>query len=376
MLYFLFVPFNIMALSYNSIGLACNFLCTVFLITADNKKYDYVLSGIFFAMMVLCQPILCIIFFIDIVIILICAKCKKKKELLPKIMYFFLGCIIMAISVVLYLVTKVGIHNIISIIPQILNDPEHRGAGTIGNLFHRIVRLYISEKEIIISQFSINTKIILKILYAMFVLVGISTIVDKLNRRNVKITISALVATGISCCYLLFIQSSYINFLIFPGVLHGITLFLLEKNKQIRTVLKISWLIDFSHAIAFLGSNQYGYVFNIALLSAGLISILLNLQEKATKKIIGICVLITFCLLGYARTEHVFRQTPPSTLTEQCSEGSVKGIYVTKETKKFYDERVADIKEKNITSKDNVLFLTQDTFLPLEITAPVAQYSC
>lgn len=118
----------------------------------------------------------------------------------------------------------------------------------------------------------------------MFVLVGISTIVDKLNRRNVKITISALVATGISCCYLLFIQSSYINFLIFPGVLHGITLFLLEKNKQIRTVLKISWLIDFSHAIAFLGSNQYGYVFNIALLSAGLISILLNLQEKATKK--------------------------------------------------------------------------------------------
>lgn len=148
MLYFLFVPFNIMALSYNSIGLACNLLCTVFLITADNKKYDYVLSGIFFAMMVLCQPILCIIFFIDIAIILICAKCKKKKELLPKIMYFFLGCIIMAISVVLYLVTKVGIHNIISIIPQILNDPEHRCAGTIGNLFHRIVRLYIPEKEI------------------------------------------------------------------------------------------------------------------------------------------------------------------------------------------------------------------------------------
>jgi len=158
--------------------------------------------------------------------------------------------------------------------------------------------------------------------------------------------------------------------------LHGITLFLLEEDKKIRTTLIIAWLIGFSHAIAFLESNQYGYVINIALLSASLISILLSLREKDTKKFIGMCVLITFCFLGYARTEHVFWQTSPSTLTEQCSEGSVKGIYVTKETKKFYDERIADIKEKNITSKDNVLFLTQDTFLPLEITAPVAQYSC
>ena len=58
-LYFLFVPFNIMALSYNSIDLASNFLCTVFLLTADEKKKtDYIIAGIFFAMMVLCQPIL------------------------------------------------------------------------------------------------------------------------------------------------------------------------------------------------------------------------------------------------------------------------------------------------------------------------------
>lgn len=205
MLYFLFVPFNIMALSYNSIGLACNFLCTVFLITSnEKKKCDYVFAGIFFAMMVLCQPILCLNFCIEAIIILIYAKYKKKKLLMQKLIYFFIGCIIMAFPIITYLFIKVGLHSVIAAIPQILNDPEHRGAGTIGNLLHNIVRLYIPEKEIIISHFSINTKIILKILYALFVLVWISVIIDKFNRRNAKIIISSLIQpeSVVAICYL------------------------------------------------------------------------------------------------------------------------------------------------------------------------------
>lgn len=110
----------------------------------------------------------------------------------------------MAFPIITYLFIKVGLHSVIAAIPQILNDPEHRGAGTIGNLLHNIVRLYIPEKEIIISHFSINTKIILKILYALFVLVWISVIIDKFNRRNAKIIISSLIQpeSVVAICYL------------------------------------------------------------------------------------------------------------------------------------------------------------------------------
>ena len=74
-----------MALSYNSIDLASNFLCTVFLLTADEKKKtDYIIAGIFFAMMVLCQPILSLIFCIEVAIAMIYAKFKKKKLMIQK----------------------------------------------------------------------------------------------------------------------------------------------------------------------------------------------------------------------------------------------------------------------------------------------------
>ena len=55
LLYLLYAPFGIMALSYNSMGLLCGFLCAVYLATAA-KSSDYTVSGLFFAGLVLGQP--------------------------------------------------------------------------------------------------------------------------------------------------------------------------------------------------------------------------------------------------------------------------------------------------------------------------------
>lgn len=377
MLYFLFVPFNIMALSYNSIGLASDFLCTVFLLTAnEKKKTDYIIAGIFFAMMVLCQPILSLIFCIEAAVSMIYGTVKKKKTMIQKILYFFAGCVIAAIPVVMYLVIKVGVTNVLAVIPQILNDPEHTGAGGIRNLCHNIVRLYIPEKQIIIGKLSFDVKEILKMLYCLFGVIWISAIIDRKMRRKVKIAISAMLSIGISSCYLIFIQNSYINFLLFPWVLHSITMFLMETDKNVRKKIGLVWIIGFSHAAAFLGSNQYGYVFNIAFIPTSLINILLSLHEKESRKITEICVVVTFIFLSYARIEHVFWQTPPQTLTEQCSDGSVKGLYVSEKTKEFYEKQIEDIRKKNIDKNDKILFLTNNTFLPLEVKGSIAQYSC
>ena len=57
----------------------------IFLLTADEKKKtDYIIAGIFFAMMVLCQPILSLIFCIEVAIAMIYAKFKKKKLMIQK----------------------------------------------------------------------------------------------------------------------------------------------------------------------------------------------------------------------------------------------------------------------------------------------------
>ena len=59
--YLLFTTFGIMALSYNSIAVACTTITGILLATNDNKKwYISYLAGLFYAAAVLCCPYLVI----------------------------------------------------------------------------------------------------------------------------------------------------------------------------------------------------------------------------------------------------------------------------------------------------------------------------
>ncbi len=338
-LYFLFVPFNIMALSYNTIGLAANFLCTIFLFTArDRCKSDYIVAGIFYAAMVLCQPLLIIIFCIEFIAMIIYSMMTKKYIIIHKGCWFLIGCIMMAIPIVIYLLFVTGVSNVLNTIPEILKDPEHKAVKSFKLLLFYCTQLYFPETPVAFGELIFNTKSVLIISYIFFIIIWGISLFDKEGKfKSICMVISAMLAAIASCCFLPFVQNSFINFIVFPWALHGVTMFLFVKDKQIRKILGIAGMLGISHATTFLASNNYGYVFNIALLPMGLIAMMLSIYEwekldkkiKIGKAIIVLCIFITILNLAYARLVHVFWQTSPNTLKTQCKYGPVKGIYVS-----------------------------------------------
>ena len=90
--YYVFVPFGIMALSYNSMGIGCLSLSTVILVCASGRWSDAP-SGFLFAMAVLCCPYLVILFVIYAAAVLLCRKRDTGLDFLsPKRFgFFFLG---------------------------------------------------------------------------------------------------------------------------------------------------------------------------------------------------------------------------------------------------------------------------------------------
>ena len=61
LVYYVYAPFGIGALSYNSMGIDCLAVAAVLLVTAS-KRWSDGISGFFFAMAVLCCPYLVILY--------------------------------------------------------------------------------------------------------------------------------------------------------------------------------------------------------------------------------------------------------------------------------------------------------------------------
>lgn len=392
-LYLLYVPYNIMNLSYDNMGLMCNFLCTIFLITSDEKYKIYLIAGIFYAGMVLCQPplifVFAVVFFVGLIFILV----RRQYKTLRKLGAFLAGCVIPAIPVLAYLLINVGIKNIVISLVGMMSDPEHSATTNVLVIIYKTLLTYFPKATLSIGNvIALSVRKLLLISFAGFILVWLALIFDKhrKKRQALYLIFSGLCVICVGAAYLVCVRDSYINFLLFAWALHGITFFVFEDKPE-RKVLLISYFIGLSHLIAFLGSNQYGHVFGIALLPTCLIVIMLSIKQieirykgcrneiavsqKVQDVFICLCVVISLVFLVYARCVHVFRQTSPCTLSVCCDSGPQKGILVSENTYENFETYLNDINDKDISQNDNVLLLTEQTWTYLCLDAPLAQYS-
>lgn len=378
-IYMLFTPYNIMALSYNTMGMMCNVLCVVFLVTANNKKSNYLISGIFFAGMVLCQPILIIVFSIVYIGVIVWCVIKKRRKIIEFALSFLLGCIILAIPIIIYILLNIKIGDLGLLIGEVLNDPEHKGVKSFGELIYKACILYFPSVNINCKFFLLNTRVVLKCLYCVWLALWIVIVMDKSrnNKRNIYLSVSGLLCVITSAVYLFNLQNSYINFLLFPWTLCGINIILLTDKREEKKKLIIVYIVAGMHVLSFLGSNQYGYVFNIALMSVCIIAMIIYLNEsrKRGKIVAAICSSIMICFVLYARGTHVFWETSLTALNEKCSIGPGKGIYTTEKRKDELEELAKEALEMRVQKSDNVLLLTGKTVLYLSMDAPLAQYS-
>ncbi len=400
-LYFMFTPYDIMALSYNTMGLDFIALTGVLLGTADyNKKRTLIFSGITFAGAVLCQPYVLIAYAVFILCVLANVVIKKLNKnnfftgdyFAPKtFLWFTVGAVILAVLFFGFLLTRTSITDIINNLPYMFNDPQHPHIPLTTQLSYYFTTMW-------------NCAELFNISIIAFCILMVVIIADKkrFNHRCVYLSIASLIV--IFAYYTLFkllVPINY-NYIMFPIIYLGIASYVLTENKLknlFACLFMLSVIFSFACCIA---SNQYFYIICCALVASNIASIifignvikemvvkkaddsnnhiLLMSYDKgettksffiSPKKLVSIVsALIMFFVIisqGYlqivVKSNHVFWDQKPKYLTVTLTGGPAHGIVTTQANADVYHTTLQDIqKYYGNFENENLLCLTEQTW--------------
>ena len=380
--FFLFSPFSINALSYNSMGIMFLTIFCVLILTNESKKACvYYFSGWFFAGAVLCCPFLLILAVLIFIFVFICKKYKniKGSTYLTEILDFKAFIFIMAgsftIAVIFfgYVFSKVPIADFFKSLQYILNDPEHKFISPFKLIVHYIV------------QFGNH---IGNYVYAYFAFI-ILIIFDKNRKKRKSIYLIICALLNLYIFYSIrsvAINVLYINFFMFPlNILALVCFIIFYDNKIIGRIFATLWVPGMVYTMCIFISSNTGFM---AVSAASAVSLtgslviivttagLLIKEEKVwffKMSVISLACLLLFTQIGiesYFNYNYTFNDDLPLKYQNmQIKQGSAKGIYVSQEKYELYDSLFKSEKEirSKYSDKKNILFFTRVTWLGLDM---------
>ena len=378
-LYFLYTPYNIMALSYNTMGIELLLVAGVLLATADyKKKLLPILSGLAFAGAVLCNPYLIVCFFLYGACVGVHYAIKKKEmrfvlksEMfsLRTFLFFTAGAACLAVVFLIFTLTRTGLGDIFANIPEMLKDPEHPSIP-----FGRKVETYFQSIFDMTPHFKY-------VLYGYFAMLAFM-IFDRKRRlhRAVYLCLSCA-ATGISLIMLLpGVTSTTYNHIMLPMLFLGIASYILIENKprELFAAVFVTGLI-YSFCIHY-GSNQMIYCIASVMVVANVASFIFlgrlikemretpdNLTYATASRILSfILVGIIIAFQGgaqiTAKTYHVFWDSAPDALTAEIKQGPASGIVTTDANLESYNNMYTDMVAFQMKEPGNILFMSFETW--------------
>lgn len=378
-LYFIYTPYNIMALSYNTMGIELLLVAGVLLATADySKKLLPILSGLAFAGAVLCNPYLIVCYLIYGICVGVHYAIRNKEmrfvlksEMfsLRTFLFFTAGAAGLAIIFLIFTLTRTGVGDIFANIPEMLKDPEHPPIS-----FGQKVETYFRS----IFEMTPHFKYVL---YGYFAMMAVM-IFDRKRRlhRAVYLCLSCA-ATGISLIMLLpGISSTTYNHIMLPMLFLGITSYILleKKPRELFTAVFVTGLI-YSFCIHY-GSNQMIYCIASVMVVANVASFIFlgqllkemretpdNLTYTTAARVLSyILVGIIIAFQGgaqiTAKTCHVFWDSAPDALTAEIKQGPASGIVTTDANVANYNNMYTDLVPLQMKEPGNVLFMSFETW--------------
>ena len=378
-LYFIYTPYNIMAMSYNTMGLDFIALTGALMGTADyTKKLPLIISGVCFAASVLCCPYLAIGFILYALCVLVHTLIKNKSInialksdlfAIRTFIYFTIGVAGLAVVFLLFALSRVSIGEILENLPYLMTDPEHPSiplTTKISSYFRTIFDCHSHFKYALYT-------------YVMMLIVMIFDRKRKLHRSLYLITTSAIVIF----CYILFLPEltfKYYNAIMFPLIFIGITSYILCDNKPKELIVSLFALgIIYSVCICF-SSNQYFYVIAMAVSASNIASLVFlgqliremndspdNIEYAVWMKRSSFVLVVLMMLMQSgmqltSKANHCFWESDMSTLTYKMTKGPAKGIYTNYNNFNEYETIYSDIKDYETKQIDNILFLTEKTW--------------
>lgn len=363
--YMLYTPYNIMALSYNTMGLGLVTLTGVLLSTSNPEKdrFIYVLCGLLFAGAVLCNPYLAAVFVLFSIAVLIFAYVKKNIDIKRSFLLFTAGVIVLAVVFTTFLLSRASISEIVNALPALFTDPDHPSISAGDKLFS-----YFSSTLLSVP--------VMQILVPLYTVSIIFIALDK-NRKNHRV-IHMIVPSVLVVIYLIECLpdasvSSY-NFIMYPLAFCGMTAFLLTEKKN-YPVFFFVFLLGYAYSVCMcFSSNQYFFIISAAMTATNVGSILLmgELYREMKKEChetsmiyLSICVVLIICQLAiicYSKATHIFWMfDSPSQLTAEYTVGPAKGIRTTESAAANYEAQMEDLEILKEKSDGSVLYASRRT---------------
>lgn len=348
----LFTPFDIMALSYNSIGLmAClcmSLACYAFINgVIKNVWMEVFLIGICSAVLVLCTPFFAIAYFG----LVLTSICLEKRGYLSKDLanVFVKSLLVTSVLAVIYCLLFVyngsfELSRFLQSIQAVLQDPEH----SYTSLGYKIISFVMS----LVRQSYLFAITLLIVLFAVIFLKDIA--------KRYKLILFAMCSAGFLLAQIKYLTATFswgFNHQMINIAMLGFAAYLLTENKN-RGLFVSYYLLGMLYTIfLFYSSNLASRAIGIGFVVCGvggIIAIFSLIEEiylatpKCRMQVGALLIIILIAQLGvqvYTRINRQYFDAPPMQMDAKIEAGAAAGLITTTDRKAEYEKTYNGVRE-------------------------------
>jgi len=377
-IFMIFAPYGIMALSYNSMGIIYLEAAMVIMLTAERARpVQFIIAGILFACAVLCCPYLLFLYVVYVITVILARVFRRGTEIrisafrLRNWLFFTIGAAAIAVVFAAFVLRRASFSVIIAVLPSIMNDGAHESAGIL-----KLVYTYF--RSILALSLAAD------IGYALTAVITVAAIIDRKRREHALIYYSA--ATFVSVLTLLFIavRCGYINYVMFPLNLMSVVCVIICGDEDIRRLFLVMWIPGMIYTFCVhAASNQLFYAISMAFavpLTASVMIICRSAEMliRTRKGLSGLRrfapALISIVLIAaqlapetVLRYRAVFWESMDILQKELQTEGTERGLHISQAAEDGYRDTLGlrDYIDEQYPDAGKVIFISDYTWLYL-----------
>ncbi len=353
-LYMVFTPFNIQALSYNTMGPGFLILSFLLIDWSGTHHLRNILSGLVFSWAVLCTPYLALLY-VALIIVSVIRSCFVSHSCAG---WFSVGVGIAAVIFVCFVFSRADLNSVIYGLRHLI-DPSHT-TSLFVQIYKNLGRLYYYFGPLVLSM---PVYLVLSLVYR-----------KKSEADKKKVLAASFVFTLLSILWLLFVSRYQVEVGGFTVILVPAAFFLLERMILFgaSSYSVSAMILSIADSLAlFLSSNVGPRSFSGPLIIGIAFSALdLKTKEKMEQVVYG---LVIFVLVLFKAINVYGGYSDFSVLID---DGPMAGLYDSSEIVSQYEVRLNDISLINEqTDFDYACLITSNTWEYLALDKRIAANS-
>ena len=385
LIYLLFTPFNIAALSYNTMGIGFALLSFAFLAGVHKRpRRDFILCGVSFACCILSTPFAIFLYLLygaACAIQLIWGRVKKRRGWeefsLSAFLWVTAGAFLIFLVFTAMLLQRASLGELAQTFPYNFQMVGHEQGVSqwIGKFTGYFEKIYSSYPYLIWYT-------------------GLASLAAFFDKKRFRHALVYLLPSVCLVFYYLYKYGSQyhvpVNFCVMPLAFLGFLCFILLRKKN----WKLFWLWFFPGVLHSLCSHFASDTGILCITSSFMLCSSVGglfiyecsreLAKEADGRLLGKmaagCALAALAahigLSGYLRITFFYNEAPLPDLTEQIEIGPAKGLYTTPSMASFHSDRVEKLQSLDLTEEDTLFVSGMEPWAYLCTDASCAMYSC